>query len=102
MVEDLKNPVMERQAPHSYEDEDSVAFSAAHLHADECDYPFEEESLNKEDPFLRAQKRVPIRKGAVNKRTADHLRIAFIAAAVLLVVSGSVFGIWSYATKSWR
>jgi len=102
MAEDLKNPVMERHTPHSYEDEDSLAFSAAHLHADEDDFLLDEETLGKEDPFLRAQKRVPIRKGAVNKRTADHLRIGFITATVLLVITGSAFGLWSYATKSWR
>ena len=102
MVEDPKNSVMERQAPHFFEDDESVAFSAAHLHADDEDYPLDGDAQTKEDPFLRAPTRVPIRKGAVNKRTADRLRILMIAATVLFVMAGSAFGLWNYATKSWR
>jgi cell division protein FtsQ len=101
MVEDTKNSVVDRQELHPYEDEDSVAFSAAHLHAEEVEYPFEDVRV-KDDPFLRAQRRVPIRKGAVNKRTADRLRNSFIATAILLVVAGIAFGLHSYVTKSWR
>src|SRR5579872_3952292 len=100
MAEELKNPVMEKPGPWPEHDEDAVAFSAAHMHGEEQD---EAEPIEaQEDPFLRAPRRVPIRKGPVTKRTADRMRIAVIAALVVGVLSASAYGVWSYATRSWR
>ena len=55
-----------------------------------------------ESPFLRGQKRVPVRRGALPRKAASRIKIALIAILVL----GSVALIWltlhQYATRSWR
>ncbi len=55
-----------------------------------------------ESPFLRGQKRVPVRRGALPRKAAGRIKIALV---VILVV-GSVALIWltlhQYATRSWR
>jgi len=55
-----------------------------------------------ESPFLRGQKRVPMRRGALPRKAASRLKIALVA----IVVVGSVGFIWialhQYATRSWR
>src|SRR5579859_392028 len=84
-------------------DEDAVAFSAA------SDFdPYDEaeadeesaESVRAKDTFLRAQKRVPIRKGVVTKSTANKLRITVIAAAVVAFVGCSIFAVNVFAKNS--
>jgi cell division protein FtsQ len=55
-----------------------------------------------ESPFLRAKKRVPVRKGPLPKKAANRLKI--VAAIVAGVVAIGILG-WSvnrYALKSWR
>ncbi|HUI85258.1 MAG TPA: FtsQ-type POTRA domain-containing protein [Candidatus Binatia bacterium] len=55
-----------------------------------------------ESPFLRGQKRVPVRRGALPRRAADHVRIALL----LLLTAVGIALIWvpveRYATRSWR
>ena len=55
-----------------------------------------------EAPFLRGQKRVPVRRGALPRGTASRLKSVVLAVAV----AGSVAAIWialhHYATGSWR
>lgn len=55
-----------------------------------------------ESPFLRGQKRVPVRRGALPRKAAGRLKIALI----MLLILGSVALIWitvhQYATRSWR
>src|SRR5271167_3024487 len=55
-----------------------------------------------ESPFLRGQKRVPVRRSALPRKAASRLKIALVAIAVL----GSVGFIWialhQYATQAWR
>jgi cell division protein FtsQ len=55
-----------------------------------------------ESPFLRGQKRVPVRRGALPRKAASRLKIALI----LVLVLGSAALIWitlqQYATRSWR
>src|SRR5262249_16647576 len=50
--------------------------------------------------FLRAQRRVPVRRGALPKKTANRLRQALIAAAVLGVLCGGAGALYGYATSS--
>jgi cell division protein FtsQ len=55
-----------------------------------------------ESPFLRGQKRVPVRRGALPRKAAGRLKIALI---LILVLSGlALVGITlhQYATRSWR
>jgi len=55
-----------------------------------------------ESPFLRAQKRVPVRRGPLAKKTANRLKVVLVALAVVggLAVCASVLS--SYAEHSWR
>ncbi len=55
-----------------------------------------------ESPFLRGQKRIPVRRGALPRKTASRLKLALVA----IVVAGIVAFLWltlhQYATGSWR
>ena len=52
-----------------------------------------------ESPFLRAQKRVPARRGSLPKKTAHRLLWAFVAATILCVSSGEApFHDWDRRT----
>jgi cell division protein FtsQ len=55
-----------------------------------------------ESPFLRGQKRVPVRRGALPRKAASRIKIALI---LVLMVAGITL-IWvtldQYATRSWR
>jgi len=55
-----------------------------------------------ESPFLRAQKRVPVRRGPLAKKTANRLKIVLwvLAAVAALAVCGSAA--YSYGEHSWR
>src|SRR5258706_14741323 len=53
-------------------------------------------------PFRRVQKRVPVRKGPVTKKTATRLRYAIIGGALIFAVGVAAFELDRYATHSWR
>ena len=55
-----------------------------------------------ESPFLRAQRRVPVRRGPLAKKTANRLKIVLAALAVAgaLAICASV--LYSYGEHSWR
>jgi len=55
-----------------------------------------------ESPFLRAQRRVPVRRGPLAKKTANRLKIVLVALAAVgaLAVCASV--LYSYGEHSWR
>jgi len=55
-----------------------------------------------ESPFLRGQKRVPVRRGPLPRKAADRVRLLLF---VLLIVGGvGLIGVtlYRYATQSWR
>jgi cell division protein FtsQ len=55
-----------------------------------------------ESPFLRTQRRVPVRRGPLAKKTANRLKLvlAALAAAGALAVCTSV--LYNYGERSWR
>lgn len=55
-----------------------------------------------EPQFLRAQRRVPVRKGPVNKKTANRLRIVVVLAVILGSTAAASAGLFNYGTHSWR
>src|SRR4051812_16349210 len=55
-----------------------------------------------EEPFLRSQKRVPVRKGPVTKKTAVRIRWAVIALVILAVTGTTAAYTYGYGMHSWR
>src|ERR1700693_2991414 len=58
--------------------------------------------VEQESPFLRGQKRVSVRRGALPKKTAT--RIAWLAIAAVVLVLGSLLtaAVYHYGEHSWR
>jgi len=58
--------------------------------------------VEQESPFLRGQKRVPVRRGSLPKKTAS--RISWVIAAVCaLLLSGAAYAtLYNYGKHSWR
>src|SRR5215471_18921116 len=55
-----------------------------------------------ESPFLRGQKRVPVRRGALPRNAAGRVRVILKIAAVVAVVGILWYGLEQYRTGSWR
>lgn len=59
-------------------------------------------NVEEESPFLRAQKRVPVRRGPLPRKTADRLKLALVA-VFMLAVAGTMAGFaYNYGAHSWR
>jgi cell division protein FtsQ len=61
-------------------------------------------ALSEEDesPFLRGQKRVPVRRGALPRKTADRVKLLLIVLLVLGAVGLIAVTLYRYGTQSWR
>jgi cell division protein FtsQ len=55
-----------------------------------------------EQQFLRAPKRVAVRKSAIPKKTANRIRLGSLCVAALIVVLGVGLSIQRYGATSWR
>jgi cell division protein FtsQ len=55
-----------------------------------------------QQPFLRAQKRVPVRRGPLPKKAANRLRNLFIAFVVLGAAFAAGAVVYRYGSTSWR
>src|ERR1039457_4172935 len=55
-----------------------------------------------ESPFVRGQKRVPVRRGALPHKAASRIKIALILVLVLASVTLLWITLHGYATRSWR
>jgi cell division protein FtsQ len=53
-------------------------------------------------PFLRAQKRVPVRRGPLARKTANRLKIALLALALFGIVGLAASVAYGYTMHSWR
>jgi cell division protein FtsQ len=56
----------------------------------------------KESPFLRAQKRVSVRRGPLSKKTAARLLFAGLAIVVAALAAVAVSAFYRYGEHSWR
>jgi len=56
----------------------------------------------KESPFLRAQKRIPVRRGPLPKKTAARLLWAIAAIAVAALGAVGAAALYHYGEHSWR
>ena len=57
---------------------------------------------DQESPFLRAQKRVSVRRGPLPKKTASGLKWTVLALVVLAVLGAAGAALYSYGKHSWR
>jgi cell division protein FtsQ len=55
-----------------------------------------------QSPFLRGQKRVPVRRGPLPKKAASRIKIAAIALAIAAILGGTAAVVYNYGTGSWR
>lgn len=55
-----------------------------------------------ESPFLRGQKRVPVRRGALPRNAAGRVRLILKIAAVAAVIGILWYGLQQYGSGSWR
>ncbi len=58
--------------------------------------------VDEESPFLRAQKRVPARRGSLPKKTAHRLLWGLVAAFILGVFGAIAITLYHYGEHSWR
>ena len=59
-------------------------------------------NAEEESPFLRAQKRVPVRRGPLPRKTADRLKLALIALFILGLAGTMTSFAYNYGAHSWR
>lgn len=55
-----------------------------------------------QSPFLRAPKRVPVRRGPLPKKAASRIKIAVIVLAIVVAVGGTAAALYNYGESSWR
>jgi hypothetical protein len=55
-----------------------------------------------ESPFLRAQKRVSVRRSALPKKAANRLKWVLLGIAVLVALGFFSASLYSYGKHSWR
>jgi cell division protein FtsQ len=55
-----------------------------------------------ESPFLRGQKRVPVRRGPLPRKAADRIKLLLIALLVFAAVALVLVTLYRYGTQSWR
>lgn len=55
-----------------------------------------------DEPFLRSQRRVPVRKGPVTKKTAVRLRYAVVGLIAVGICAAAAVLTYRYGTRSWR
>ena len=55
-----------------------------------------------ESPFLRGQKRVPVRRGSIPKRAVHRLKWLALAVFIAGLLSGLGATLYSYGKHSWR
>jgi cell division protein FtsQ len=55
-----------------------------------------------QEPFLRVQKRVPVRRGSLPKKTVTRLTWAAVALGVVFLCGITVASLYHYGERSWR
>jgi len=69
--------------------------------------PFDDSRLvdletEQESPFLRGQKRVPVRRGSLPKKTANRLMWVGVALVGLAILGAAGLSLYRYGKHSWR
>lgn len=55
-----------------------------------------------EAQFLRTEKRVPVRRNVLPKKTAKQIKLALVIAAACALIGGAAATAYGYGTHSWR
>ncbi len=55
-----------------------------------------------ESPFLRGQKRVPVRRGALPRKAADRVKLLMVVLLVVGAIGLVAVTLYRYGTQSWR
>jgi len=55
-----------------------------------------------ESPFLRGQKRVPVRRGALPRKAASRVKIILLLATIAVAVGTTWVALQRYGSQSWR
>jgi cell division protein FtsQ len=58
--------------------------------------------VEEQSPFLRAQKRVAVRRGPLPRKAANRLKLALMGLAVVVVAGGLLLALYRYGSHSWR
>jgi len=58
--------------------------------------------VEQESPFLRVQKRVPVRRGSLPKKTVTRLTWAAVALGIVFLCGIAVASLYHYGERSWR
>ncbi|MFI5087133.1 MAG: cell division protein FtsQ/DivIB [Terriglobales bacterium] len=58
--------------------------------------------VEEEPAFLRAQKRIPVRRGPLPRKAANRLKIALVVVAIAGVIGGITLMTYRYGANSWR
>ncbi|HZQ92339.1 MAG TPA: FtsQ-type POTRA domain-containing protein [Terriglobales bacterium] len=87
----------------AYSDEEAErGGSRAAVEDDDFDPRLLDLEVEEESPFLRGQKRVPVRRGPLPRKAANRLRQGVIALACATVLAWGGYQLYSYGTHSWR
>jgi cell division protein FtsQ len=62
----------------------------------------EDDGEDDQPQFRRANKRIPVRRGALPRKTASRVRTAALVALVLAVLGAGIYEARAYAMHSWR
>ena len=76
--------------------------SATGQSEDAFDARFRDLETEDSAPFLRAQKRVPVRRGALPKKTAGRIKIAAVVLGAAVIVGAVANIVYGYGAHSWR
>lgn len=94
------------QSPLFPEDEAAPGSAAAVGSSPELDDSLDPRLLDlekdEEPAFLRAQKRVPVRRGPLPRKAANRLKLALIFVALVAAASGIAITVYQYGSHSWR
>jgi cell division protein FtsQ len=80
------------EAPASGRDYDDSPMDARFLDLDD----------QAESPFLRGQKRVPVRRGALPRKAADRIKLFLLLLLVVGLIGLVVVTLYRYCATSWR
>ena len=88
------------------EELDDVAGEAASRSRTYNESPLDARMLDLDDeadsPFLRGQKRVPVRRGPLPRKAASRLKVGLVLAALMVCAGVIWFFAHRYAVQSWR